>query len=396
MTEFSDIILSREELAAFYRRYFSYFNTLDKTWQDEFVRRALLFSNSKRIIGQEGFEVNNKVRAIIAASAVQLTLGLKHWQLDFFPAIYVHPKAYIDRVSGQLYKGETNLAGHIRFSWLNFVQGYANHDDNLNLGLHEFSHALRFNPVRGNAQDEFIENYYSSWLASATEPFHEIRSNKPTIFRRYGGANINEFLSVCIEHFFETPDEIRAAYPHLYYNTALLLNQENVDGRTLVNVRERLFQERNARMQVSRDYFLNTYWKRSKFIGILSAFIIPLLYTFYITGVFSVQSLLLSGLSLFLFLRFDANFIRAALKGNKMYLKKGFFFFTFQRPSSILLSQLVSIREYGRGSGDPEIEIIYYDPREDGFYLESISTGKDLPQEFLSELYFNRIAYFRS
>ena len=85
-----DIALNDSELDAFYRQYFSYYNTLDVKWQRKFVQRAVYFMNSKVIVGADGFMINNKVKAIVSASAVQLTLGLETWDYDYFLHIIIY------------------------------------------------------------------------------------------------------------------------------------------------------------------------------------------------------------------------------------------------------------------------------------------------------------------
>ncbi|MCE3258409.1 MAG: DgsA anti-repressor MtfA, partial [Bacteroidetes bacterium] len=143
MEAYTDIQLNVTELRQFYARYFSYYNTLNAEWQSRFVSRCYQFISLKIITGAEGFKPDNKVRAIIAASAVQLTLGLSLWTLDHFDTIIIHPSDFDNKPSGLKFRGETNLSGYIRLSWKSFIAGYRVGDDNINLGLHEFTHALR-------------------------------------------------------------------------------------------------------------------------------------------------------------------------------------------------------------------------------------------------------------
>jgi Mlc titration factor MtfA (ptsG expression regulator) len=210
-----------------------------------FVTRCLHFTSTKEISGAEGFNVTNKVRAIISVSAVQLTLGLDIWDYDYFQRIVIHPQKYRDANTQQNFKGETNLQGYIKFSWLSFIYGYKNAQDNVNLGIHEFTHALRFNSFRGNEQDYYAKHFFTMWLSTAYEVHYQIKNGKKTIFRDYGGTNINEFISVCFEHYFESPLQIKEAYPFLYYNTAILLNQKTEEGKTLIGVREQMMKEKS-------------------------------------------------------------------------------------------------------------------------------------------------------
>ena len=69
------------------------------------------------------------------------------------------------------------MGGFICFSWKAFLEGNAIDNDKINLGLHEFAHALRFNGIRGNETDYFFENYFARWLACAYSEFKKLQHN---------------------------------------------------------------------------------------------------------------------------------------------------------------------------------------------------------------------------
>ena len=162
MNDQKDIALESEEINLFLSKYFSYYRTLEVKWKVIFVRRVMEFASSKWFVGQRGFEVNNQVKVIVSASAVQLTLGLENWRIDYFESILLFASEFKNELSGLRLKGETNLSGYVSFSWKSFIDGYRVPDDNLNLGLHEFTHALRFNGIRGHETDEFFQAIFLS------------------------------------------------------------------------------------------------------------------------------------------------------------------------------------------------------------------------------------------
>jgi hypothetical protein len=49
----------------------------------------------------------------------------------------------------------------IVFSWKDFLEGYEYHNDNLNLGLHEFAHAIHFHGLKRTDKSSvlFARNY---------------------------------------------------------------------------------------------------------------------------------------------------------------------------------------------------------------------------------------------
>jgi len=94
LTSTADIALNPSELEKFYTTYFRYFTTLDAAYRQVFTERSLQFISEKAITGAGGFVPDNRVKALIAASAVQLTLGLETWKLDYFDEIELHPSDF--------------------------------------------------------------------------------------------------------------------------------------------------------------------------------------------------------------------------------------------------------------------------------------------------------------
>ncbi|MBL7919087.1 MAG: zinc-dependent peptidase [Bacteroidia bacterium] len=392
----ADIELKESSLHYFYSEYFAYYTTLNSQWQQVFVERCLKFIEKKTIIGAEGFKPDNRVKAIIAACAVQLTIGLTSWDLDYFETIIVHPGDFDDKASGLKFRGETNLQGFIRLSWKGFLRGYKISDDNINLGLHEFAHALRINDVKSFYQDYFFDHFFSRWLAAAMEAFYNIRNNKQTLFRKYGGTNINEFISVCIEHYFESPLEIKKEYPYLYYCTAILLNQQTTNKITEVNVRKRLLNELNALQQGFTAKIIKSNALRTNSFPIVMVILVPFLLTAFVTGLFSGGSIFFEMLIAIIYLRFDYRYTKIHVHKQGFTISKGFFIFKNRSKYSFPTSNLVSLRMYNRGKEKQDWEVIFYNSNNDHFYEETILEYKPLDTVFVAEIYKNKIAYFTS
>jgi len=329
-----DILLGLDGLHSFYTGYFEYFNTLNGHWQEVFNSRCMEFISEKTIIGAEGFKPNNKVKAIIAACAVQLTLGLDVWDLNYFESIIIHPSDFDDKASGLKYRGETNLAGFIRLSWKGFILGYKISDDNINLGLHEFTHALRLSPIKGSTQDYFVEHYFNKWQAAAIEAYYDIKNKRQTIFRKYGGVNMSEFTSVCIEHYFESPEEIKKQYPNLYYCTAILLNQQTQNNVTQIGIRVMLLNESNTLQKGFSDKIIKTAPLQSNSFVVAIIVSVPLIFTIYKTSFFSGGSIFLFLIVAAIYLRFDFKFTKMHFSKRGFILNKGFFIHRILRSSA--------------------------------------------------------------
>jgi len=389
-----DINLNPEALSGFYNSYFQYYTTLSTQVKRRFVERCLYFIEAKNIVGAEGFRVTNKVRAIIAASAVQLTLGLDVWDYDYFMEIVIHPRKFLNRPTQQHFKGETNLQGYIKLSWLSFIQGYKNPSDNVNLGIHEFSHALRFNSIRGNEQDYYTKYFFLMWLGTAYEAYYHIKQGKQRVFREYGGANINEFISVCFEHYFESPQEIKATYPHLYYNTAILLNQITTNGVKRINVREQMMEEKSKLLLPLKQRTIKQRIKDSNSVPLMIVSVAIMLFTMMVSGIFSGPVFVLLGICIGFYLRFDANMISLYTNGQQLEIKKGFLVLKNWQKHSFALSQLVNVAHNDLGDTS-ELEMIFYNTEDDHFYEEVVPCEKSYAAELLSEFRANKIAISR-
>ena len=308
--------------------------------------------------------INNKVKVILSASAVQLTLGLKEWRIDYFETIILFPADFKNQISGLTLRGETNLSGFVSFSWKGFVDGYKISDDNLNLGLHEFTHALRFNGVRGHETDEFFNGYFPKWFSYARKEFQNLKRGGGSIFRKYGGVNINEFLSVVVEHFFESPEEFKTKLPLLYSATAILLNQKTDKKTTQVGVlREEIIEQEKYFQPLNELHFINRppYFS-SAFCAVLAVF------TIFSAGVFSFASVFMSLLSVALFLRSDFNYSRFEQEDNCLVMAKGFWL--FKNRERIVISQPQIIRsDFFTNENDIEM-IDFFFFNEDGELFE--------------------------
>lgn len=384
-----DIAVEAAGLSGFYKRYFSYYNTLDAHYQSVFTERCMQFIAEKNISGAEGFVPDNRVKALVAASAVQLTLGLETWGLAIFENIVLHPSDFNNEQTALKFSGETNLNGFIRLSWKKFLKGYAVSDDNLNLGLHEFSHALRFNGVRGGSQDYFTQHYFYSWLASAYPVFEDVKRSNETIFRRYGGTNINEFISVCIEHYFESPLEIKAHYPFLYFSTAILLNQFTNGQTTQVGVRGEAFKLKAGLMPGFSGHMLRQSYISTGLAISCSVFLVTLL----LSG-FSMASLVAFIWLLVMALRRDSRYMQITLSEKEIILQKGLLVFKAGKTIVFPASQLISARLLEEARHGCKWELIFYNSYDSFFYSEELHSHspKDV---FVKELFANKVAYFK-
>jgi Mlc titration factor MtfA (ptsG expression regulator) len=204
----------------------TYFKNLSPSGQQRFVDRVFKFMENKNFIGREGLIMTDEIRALISASAVQLTFGLKDYTISHLHTINVFPRAFYSKLFETSFKGLTTQGGIVSLSWDDFKQGYADDHDRMNLGLHELAHALNVDLDEEGIFDDHFENSFANWKAIAENNFQKLQKGEITFLRKYGGRSMHEFFAVCIEHFFELPDEFKKTLPDLYWNLAFMLNQD--------------------------------------------------------------------------------------------------------------------------------------------------------------------------
>ena len=220
--------ISAEDILRFesHLRDFIYYRHLSPQGRVRFMNRLVEFMLSKRWEGWEGIVVAEDMKVLISASATQLTFGMQHYVFPHFHTIRVYPKAYYYKLTNQYFKGGTSESGVISLSWKHFIEGYEDPSDRLNLGLHEWAHALKIDLASEDDFDSRFVNYLDNWETISYPEFSKMHDGKPSFLRAYAGTNMHEFFAVCIEHFFEVPVQFKVHLPVIYHHLCLLLNQD--------------------------------------------------------------------------------------------------------------------------------------------------------------------------
>jgi MtfA peptidase len=208
---------------------FPYYANLGKVKRRDFERRLKYFLHNKEFIGRNMKEVTQEMKLMIGACAVQLTFGFRPLRLAHFNKIILYPKEYISRHSGRKHKGEINTGGLIVLSWEDFLKGYRTGNDGYNLGLHEMAHALKFEDAVRNEEYAFLdEEDLQNWNRISSKEFYKVKSGNNSFLRSYAGTNRDEFFAVCVEQFFEQPEDFKRSLPDLYQALSHLLNQDPI------------------------------------------------------------------------------------------------------------------------------------------------------------------------
>ena len=207
-----------------YLNNFPYYFALSTQGKEKFVNRLFIFMMNKQFRARSGLVITEEMRVLISASAIQLTFGLENYRLESLQIIFIYPDTFYLSQRSPEYKGATT-AHYMYLSWKAFQEGYRRSDDNLNLGLHEMTHALKLTLYLGARFDSFFAGRMEYWETLVAEKFKQF-SQTPTFLRSYSRTNTEEFFAVCVEAFFESPEKFKRELPEIFQLLTFLLNQD--------------------------------------------------------------------------------------------------------------------------------------------------------------------------
>lgn len=208
---------------------FHYFNALDDKKKKYFEHRVASFIERYEFVGKEDFLITDEVKVLIAATSTMLTFGMRKYLYDVIERVIVYPSAYYSTINEAYHKGEFNPRMRaIVFSWEDFIAGYEITNDNLNLGIHEFSHVLHYHGMKSeDASAMIFSRIYNQIQKEVHHPPNREKLINSSYFRIYAYTNQFEFLSVIVEHYFETPLQFKQEFPELYQNVSKMLNHKH-------------------------------------------------------------------------------------------------------------------------------------------------------------------------
>jgi Mlc titration factor MtfA (ptsG expression regulator) len=205
---------------------FEFYTSLSDKEKKYFEHRVVNFIEKYEFIGKEGFLITDEVKVLIASTAVMLTFGMRHYLFDVIERIVVYPNEYFSTTTEEYFKGEFNpRMKTVVFSWKDFKNGYELTSDNLNLGIHEFTHVLNFHGLRSEDASALIfTRMFKQINEDVNKPNNRQKLIESNYFRVYAYTNPFEFLAVIIEHFFESPDLFKQEFPELFDKVSKMLN----------------------------------------------------------------------------------------------------------------------------------------------------------------------------
>lgn len=205
---------------------FPVYKKLSARQKQKFEYRILRFRKDKQFIFHGMIPRQEDMALLLSATATILTLGLKNYKIPAIQRLIIYPDYYFSKINRQHHIGEFNPGlKTIVFSAEHVKQGFEIPNDNKNLGVHEFAHALSFNAVleRTYENRNFRKQMEQLSLLHGSLSFQN-KLNKSSYFRNYGKTNIHEFFAVVVENYVETPDEFNLQFPEVYAIVKKMLN----------------------------------------------------------------------------------------------------------------------------------------------------------------------------
>lgn len=213
----------------------AFYRALAPDQRHRLERHILAFVDEKHFIGAQGFEIDDRVRVVIAAAAARLALGLDLSIYDRLTEIVVYGTDYRHPDRDGVVFGEAHQWGTVVLSWPAVLRGMANSDDGRDTAIHEFAHVLDVadgtfdgTPVLQAGHSRQARDEYRAWAEVMTHHFTRLRRRGPrrrALLRQYGATNEAEFFAVATEAFFEKPEIMKARAPDLYDELARFYGQ---------------------------------------------------------------------------------------------------------------------------------------------------------------------------
>ena len=206
-------------------RYNPYYRNLSLRGKARFLNRLLIFIDDKQFLGHEGLQITYVIKVVIASAAIQLTYGLTQFSFPMYDFFHVYPNTFQLWSSEHRMRGGTAQSEKMYLSWTHILEGFDIEDDNLNLGLHEMSHAFMQEVMKFKVYDDEVAAHFRDWEEVAIPEYVWIKEGGHSILRSYAASTQYEFFPACVEHFFESPEEMKREMPKLFAGLCSVLNQ---------------------------------------------------------------------------------------------------------------------------------------------------------------------------
>lgn len=172
---------------------------------------------------------------LVAASAIIPIFAFPNWQYNNLNEVLLYPQSFNEqfKMEAEQDKPVLGMVGSGAMQRVMILskpalrQGFNNHTDKNNTGIHEFVHLIdkTDGEVDGLPENLLNKQYLVPWMNLVHENIKEILADKSDI-NPYGATNKAEFFAVVSEYFFERPDLLQSKHPQLYQLLEKIFKQD--------------------------------------------------------------------------------------------------------------------------------------------------------------------------
>ena len=208
-------------------RWLPVYGNLSASLKKRFEKRTVWYHIAKTFKFQGQIDYQDDLKLLLSGSLALMTLGISNYRMmTSLVEIVVYPTQYYSRIRRQYHLGEYNLGlKRVILSADELWKGFEISDDNRNLVVHEFAHALSFHLIKQPFGEGIrFRNGLKRMKKLLERPDISSKLANSNYFREYGMTNLQEFFSVAVENFIETPAVFKTDFPELYDILKRMLN----------------------------------------------------------------------------------------------------------------------------------------------------------------------------
>ena len=197
----------------------AYYRRLPDPEKKRFEGELRVFLDEQVITGPRHAPVSDRLRVLVAASAIMLVFGRPGFRYPRLRDVVIYERAFDDEYREGAQKnilGMVHGQGPIILSAKHLEQGFSDARDGLHVGLHEFAHVLDFDVGQADGVPTFMPwRAITPWVDLMRDEATRIERGR-SVLRPYAATNEAEFFAVATEAFFERPRALRERHPQLY------------------------------------------------------------------------------------------------------------------------------------------------------------------------------------
>ena len=197
-----------EGLVKMFLARFPFFKNLSQEDKTKFCTRVALYMEANEFIPKGMEEVPPDVKAVVAASVVQLTLYPQDYSLNKFEHIIVYPHPFPSPQyptqwhASEIYEED----GVIMFSAEQLMAGFARPDKFFNIGLYEYTKVF----MRCHPEVSMPNLPPDIW-----QKLHLVSGFPKDAVEKWVGLNDLDVMAVAVSHWFVFGERFRVAMPDL-------------------------------------------------------------------------------------------------------------------------------------------------------------------------------------